>query len=152
GRLTAKLTHRLGRGRHATPGPLGAGALVAATESTAITESTAQRSVQGEVAAAWVFGLGYGLSSLGCTLPVFLLVVGTAATASGTGRAALVLAAYAVGMAPVLLAVALGVAALGDVIRQTVVPWLRWVPPLAAVLLVAAGLYIVFFQVRAGLW
>ncbi len=102
--------------------------------------------------AAWVFGLGYGLSSLGCTLPVFLLVVGTASTTSGVGGAGLVLASYAAGMALILLAVALAATQVGDLLRSTVFPLLRWVQPLAALLLMAAGGYIVFYQVRAGLW
>ncbi len=102
--------------------------------------------------AAWVFGLGYGLSSLGCTLPVFLLVIGTASTASGVVGAALVLASYGAGMVLVLLAVALAATQVGDLLRATVFPLLRWVQPLAALLLIAAGGYIVFYQVRAGLW
>ncbi len=102
--------------------------------------------------AAWVFGLGYGLSSLGCTLPVFLLVIGTASTANGVGGAALVLASYGAGMVLVLLAVALAATQVGDLLRATIFPLLRWVQPLAALLLILAGGYIVFYQVRAGLW
>ncbi len=102
--------------------------------------------------AAWVFGLGYGLSSLGCTLPVFLLVVGTTITSSGVGGAALVLASYAAGMALVLLAVALAATQVGDLLSSTVLTRLGWVQPLAALLLILAGGYIVFYQVRAGLW
>lgn len=105
-----------------------------------------------ELRAAWSFGLGYGLSSLGCTLPVFLLVVGTAVTASGTASAVLVLATYAAGMILVLLPVALFATTLSDLFSQFVFPRLGWVQPLAALLLIAAGLYIVVFQLRAGLW
>jgi cytochrome c-type biogenesis protein len=102
--------------------------------------------------AAWIFGVGYGLSSLGCTLPVFLLVVGTAITAGGVGSAVLVLASYAAGMTLVLLAVALAATQLGDLLRSAVFPLLRWVLPAAALFLIAAGLYIVVYQLRAGLW
>jgi len=102
--------------------------------------------------AAWIFGLGYGLSSLGCTLPVFLLVVGTAITAGGVGGAMLVLFTYAAGMALVLLAVALAATQLGDLLRSAVFPLLRWVQPVAALFLIAAGGYIVVYQLRAGLW
>jgi cytochrome c-type biogenesis protein len=102
--------------------------------------------------ASWVFGVGYGLSSLGCTLPVFLLVVGTAITTGGVGGAGLVLASYAGGMALVLLAVAMAATTLGDLLRTTVFPLLRWVQPVAALFLIAAGGYIVFYQVRGGLW
>ncbi len=102
--------------------------------------------------AAWIFGLGYGLSSLGCTLPVFLLVVGTTITAGGVADAGLVLASYAAGMALVLFMVALAATTLGDVLRSTIFPLLRWVQPVAALLLMGAGGYIVFYQLHAGLW
>lgn len=102
--------------------------------------------------ASWVFGVGYGLSSLGCTLPVFLLVVGTAITTSGVGGAGVVLASYAAGMAVVLLIVALAATTLGDVLRSAIFPLLRWVQPVAALFLIAAGGYIVFYQIRGGLW
>jgi cytochrome c biogenesis protein CcdA len=102
--------------------------------------------------AAWLFGVGYGLSSLGCTLPVFLLVVGTTITAGGVGSAALVLASYAAGMTLVLLAVALAATELSDLLRSAVFPRLGWVLPLASLFVIAAGLYIVVYQLRAGLW
>jgi len=102
--------------------------------------------------AAWLFGVGYGLSSLGCTLPVFLLVVGTVITAGGVGSAALVLFSYAVGITLVLLAVALAATELSDLLRSAVFPLLRWVLPVASLFVIAAGLYIVVYQLRAGLW
>jgi cytochrome c-type biogenesis protein len=102
--------------------------------------------------AAWIFGVGYGLSSLGCTLPVFLLVVGTTITAGGVGSAALVLASYAAGMTLVLLAVTLAATQLGDLLRSAVFPLLRWVMPVASLFLIAAGGYIVVYQLRTGLW
>lgn len=102
--------------------------------------------------ASWFFGIGYGLSSLGCSLPVFLLVVGTAITTSGVGAAGLVLASYATGMAVVLLSVTLAATTAGNLLRAVVFPLLRWVQPVAALLLLAAGGYIVFYQVHAGLW
>ncbi len=101
---------------------------------------------------AWAFGLGYGLSSLGCTLPVFLLVVGTAITTGGVGSAALVLASYAAGMTLVLLAVAMAATELSDLLRSAVFPLLHWVLPVASLFLIAAGLYIVVYELRAGLW
>jgi cytochrome c-type biogenesis protein len=126
----AKLSHIQSGGRRAPEGP-----------ETAVT-----------LRAAWIFGLGYGLSSLGCALPIFLVVVGTAITAGGVGVALLVLASYAAGMAVVLLAVAMAATTVGDLLRSTVFPLLRWVQPVAALLLIAAGSYIIVYQVRGGLW
>jgi cytochrome c-type biogenesis protein len=102
--------------------------------------------------AAWLFGLGYGLSSLGCTLPVFLLVVGTTITAGDVADAGLVLASYAAGMVLILFIVALAATTLSDVLRATIMPCLRWVQPIAALFLLAAGGYIVWYQIHAGLW
>jgi cytochrome c-type biogenesis protein len=114
--------------------------------------ATQETLVQTPPRAAWVFGLGYSLSSLGCTLPVFLLVVGTAITTSGVGDAVLVLASYAAGMALVLLIVVMAATELSDLLRSAVFPLLHWVLPLASLFLIAAGLYIVVYQLRAGLW
>ncbi len=104
------------------------------------------------IRASWIFGLGYGLSSLGCTLPVFLLVVGTTITSSGVADGALDILSYAAGMALVLLIVALAATTLGDVLRAAIFPLLRWVQPVAALFLIAAGGYIVFYQIHTGLW
>lgn len=52
----------------------------------------------------------------------------------------------------VLLAVALMATTLADVLRQTVFPLLRWVQPVASLLLVGTGIYIVFYQLHTGLW
>ncbi len=101
--------------------------------------------------AAWGFGLGYGISSLGCTLPIFLLVVGSAIATGGLAQAVAVFAAYGAGMAIVLLGVALIATTIGDVLRQNLLPLLRWAPPLSALLILAAGVYIVVYQLRAGL-
>jgi hypothetical protein len=51
-----------------------------------------------------------------------------------------------------LFIVALAATMLGDVLRSTILPLLRWVQPVAALLLMVAGGYIVWYQVHAGLW
>ena len=119
------------------------------------TSETAERSPRAffsRAHAAWLFGLGYGLSSLGCSLPIFLLIIGTAITASGAGSALLVLVAYAAGMTLVLLPVAMTATTLDDLFRHFVFPRLGWIQPVAAALVIAAGVYIVFSELRAGLW
>lgn len=55
-----------------------------------------------------LFGIGYGIASLGCTLPVFLAVVGAAAATSGIAGSVTVFAGYGAGMAIVLMALSLG--------------------------------------------
>jgi len=91
-----------------------------------------------------LYGVAYAVASLGCTLPVFLVVVGTSLTA-GAGRA-LVFVAYALGMGAVPMAVALGAVLFQDAISRylrTVIPYVQQV---GALLLVVAGIYMVATQ------
>jgi hypothetical protein len=55
-------------------------------------------------------------------------------------------------MTLVLLAVTLAATELSDLLRSAIFPLLRWMLPLSSLLLIAAGLYIVVYQLRAGLW
>ena len=66
----------------------------------------------------FLVGAGYGVSSLGCGLPLFLAAVGAAVAAGGRFAAVEVMAAYAAGMAVALIMLAIGMAAVrGTVIR-----------------------------------
>jgi cytochrome c-type biogenesis protein len=107
-------------------------------------------SLPSELVAAWGFGIGYGLSSLGCALPIFLLVVGNAITTADPGTVLLILAGYSVGITLVLVAVALAAAAFHDLLRTAIFPLLRWVQPVSALLMIAAGIYIIVYQLQAG--
>jgi len=95
-----------------------------------------------------VYGVGYGLASVGCTLPVFLAVVGGAVAAGGLLPGVGVFLAYAVGMGLVVLAVSVATA-LG---KDAVARWLRGLMPhlrlVGGIGLVAAGAYLVFVEVR----
>src|SRR6266542_1964360 len=61
------------------------------------------------------FGLAYGAASLGCTLPLFLALMGTATAASGGWNAPIAFVLYGAGMAAVLgvLAIVAGVVSFG---------------------------------------
>ncbi len=94
------------------------------------------------------YGVGYGLASVGCTLPVFLAVVGGAVAAGGILPGVAVFVAYALGMGLVVLAVSLATA-LG---KDAVARWLRGFMPhlrrVGGLGLVAAGAYLVVLEVR----
>ena len=93
------------------------------------------------------FGVGYGVASLACTLPLFLALVGAGAGGRGATATLAVFAAYGAGMAAVLMALAVGAA----LVRGGVTRWARRVlphmQPLAGVLLTVAGGYLVYFWV-----
>ncbi len=93
----------------------------------------------------FLFGLAYGAASLSCTLPVFLVVVGSGISAgdflAGVGQ----FFGYALGMASVFVALTLALAFFkqGLVVRlRKAVPYVRLA---SALLLVIAGAYMVSY-------
>jgi len=102
------------------------------------------------IGAMFLFGVGYAVASLSCTLPVFLVVIGSALAAGGLVGAFALFVAYALGMGAVLGAVALATA----LAKEIVVRWLLAATPhverLGALLLIAAGAYLVYYQLSAG--
>src|SRR6266545_4980243 len=96
------------------------------------------------------FGLAYGLASLGCALPLFLALLGTAVAGGGAWSAVVAFALYGVGMATTLgvLTIAAGVVSFGILARLRVVG--RFVSGLGAVLLLASGAYVVYYWLTAG--
>jgi cytochrome c biogenesis protein CcdA len=96
------------------------------------------------------FGASYGLASLGCTLPVFLVVTAQALAAGGFLPGLLVFLTYALGMGAVLLTLSFttgaGSALLVRSLRR-LVPAVRW---LGAGGMVVAGAYLIYYQVAIG--
>jgi cytochrome c biogenesis protein CcdA len=96
------------------------------------------------------FGLAYAVASLGCTLPVFLVVVGSAMVLHGLLVAVLEFALYGLGMGAVMAALTLALAliqrsALAPVRRAS-----RFVHPASAVLLLVTGGYVVYYWLTVG--
>jgi cytochrome c biogenesis protein CcdA len=96
-----------------------------------------------------VFGLAYGLASLGCALPIFLTVVGGATTQSFLGAVG-VLVLYGLGLGAVLSAAALAATALGTEVVARLGRVRRLVPATGAALLVLAGAYVTYYWLTAG--
>jgi len=96
------------------------------------------------------FGLAYGVASLGCTLPLFLALMGTAVAAGGTPAAVMAFALYGAGMAAVLgvLTIAAGVASFGVLTRVRGAT--RFVPGISAALLLFSGAYVTYYWLSAG--
>jgi cytochrome c biogenesis protein CcdA len=96
----------------------------------------------------FLYGVAYAFASLSCTLPVFLAVVGASLTAAGLEGGAAMFGAYAAGMASVLMAVALSIALLKGAVAQWFRALLPYVNRVGAILLILAGVYLVWFQAR----
>lgn len=96
------------------------------------------------------FGLAYGLASLGCTLPVFLVVVGGSLVAHGflAGLAEFLL--YGLGMGFVLTSLTLAVALLRQGALAAARPVVRYVAPASAILLLVTGAFVVYYWLMLG--
>lgn len=96
---------------------------------------------------ALLFGAGYAVVSLSCTLPVFLSVAGLSLASEGTAAGLASFVAYGLGMGTVVLAVALAVA----LARDRLVAWLRGasrhVTRASGGLLAVVGVYVAGYAV-----
>ncbi len=95
----------------------------------------------------FLFGIVYAIGSLSCTLPIFLVVVGSSLATEGLGASFGQFISYALGMGVILIAVTIGSA----LFRGTVARWLRGAIPhlnrASAMFLIGAGAYLVYYWV-----
>lgn len=100
----------------------------------------------------FLFGMAFGATSLGCTLPIFLVVVGGALTSGQFVAGMTQFLWYILGTASVFLAMTL---AMTGVRGSLVIGFLRRIVPyvhvISAVLLIVAGAYICYYWLGSGL-
>ncbi len=92
-----------------------------------------------------LFGVGYGVASLGCTLPIFLAVTGQSLSTRSAGDALAVFLAYGAGMSWIIVLASVAVAVGNIVLLQFLRAGMRWVRTAGAAGMVAAGIYLVYF-------
>jgi cytochrome c-type biogenesis protein len=95
------------------------------------------------------YGLAYGLASLGCTLPVFLSVVGTSLQLHGPAAAAGQFLLFGTGMGVVLTVATIATAWFGDGLIKRARAVGRHIGWASAVLLWLAGAYVVYYWLTA---
>lgn len=100
--------------------------------------------------ALFAFGLAYGVASLACTLPVFLIVVGSALAAQGPLVALIQFLNYALGMGLVLTAVALSLAYFEGAFVGPIRALIPLVERLGPAFLLLAGAYLIYFWFHYG--
>jgi cytochrome c biogenesis protein CcdA len=93
----------------------------------------------------FLFGVAYAVASLSCTLPIFLVVVGSALATRGIWVAIAQFLTYALGMGTVLVLLTVSTA----LFREAVARWLRGAVPLvhrlSALFLIGAGGYLLYY-------
>lgn len=107
--------------------------------------AAATRGISGYAA----YGAAYGLASLGCTLPVFLGVVGTSFQLHGVAAATGQFVLFGLGMGAVLAALTIATALLGEGLLNRLRGLGRHVGWASAVILWLAGAYVLYYWLTA---
>lgn len=100
----------------------------------------------------FLFGIGFGASSLGCTLPIFLVVVGGSLSAGDFLSGIVQFLWYILGIATVLLVLSVAMAFIkGGIVLSFFRRIIPYINVISAVLLILAGVYICFYWLKSGL-
>lgn len=96
----------------------------------------------------FLFGVAYAVASLGCTLPVFLSVVGASLAVKGPAAATVVLAAYGTGMSAVMMTLAVVAGGVRDRLVKVLRRALPRMQRISGALLIVAGVYLSYYWLR----
>ena len=103
-----------------------------------------------DVRSLFVFGVAYAVTSLACTLPIFLVVAGSALAAGGLVAAAVQFVSYALGMGTILTGVVLGAAFCQAAVQRSLRRIVPYVHRLSAAFLLGAGLFMIHYWLTTG--
>lgn len=96
-----------------------------------------------------LFGVSYAIASLGCTLPVFLVVVAGTTERSNALSGLIAFGAYCIGMTVVLMIVSIAIALARDGLVRRLRAITRYVDRASGALLVLVGGYLVWYGIYA---
>ena len=98
----------------------------------------------------FLFGIGYGMASLGCTLPIFLVVVGSAIKSQGFSNGLFQFFSYSLGMGAVLTSLALSLAVFKGGLATYLHRVLPYMGRIAGALLLVSGSYQMYYWLTKG--
>lgn len=97
------------------------------------------------------FGAAYAICSLGCTLPIFVALVGASLATASVPEGLVVFGAYGLGTATMIMALAIGAALARDWLARALKLLLPYMHRISSGLVLAAGLYLSYYWARV-LW
>src|SRR3989338_4250459 len=98
----------------------------------------------------FLYGIGFAIASLGCTLPIFMLVVTTAIKSSGFFNGLVTFLIYAAGMSFFMILFSLAVALSKSVVEKTLRRWLPYLYRFGSIVVIIAGIYLIYNQIAFG--
>lgn len=99
------------------------------------------------LANVFTFGLVYALGSLSCTLPIFLVAVGSGLAREGLAASFGPFVSYALGMGVILVAVTIGSALFRDAVARSLRGLIPYVNRASVMFLIGAGGYLIYYWV-----
>ncbi len=100
----------------------------------------------------FLFGVAFGATSLSCTLPIFLAVMGNSLTAGDVTDGTIQFFGYIMGMGFVLQILTLGMAFVKEgVVVGAMRRFLPYVHKASAILIIFAGAYIIYYWLTSGM-
>jgi cytochrome c biogenesis protein CcdA len=91
------------------------------------------------------FGVVFAVGSLSCTLPIFLVVVGSSLTGGSWVSSLGQFIGYALGMGVIISAVTVGTAALQDAVAKQLQRFSGFVHRFGALFLIGSGAYLIYY-------
>jgi cytochrome c-type biogenesis protein len=95
----------------------------------------------------FAFGMAYAVGSLSCTLPIFLVVIGSGLAAGSAVGTLAVFAAYGLGMATILMLLCLGTAGFREVLIRKTRRVMPYISRISGGLLLLSGAYVAYYWV-----
>ncbi len=96
---------------------------------------------------AFLYGIVYALGSLSCTLPIFLVVVGSSLASQSLLASFSQFIGYALGMGTILVAVSIGAALFQGAVARGLRKAIPYVHRASALFMAGAGAYLVYYWV-----
>lgn len=93
----------------------------------------------------YVYGIGYALASLGCTLPVFLAVVFQSFVSGDMALGVLAFVFYSLGMGLVIILISILTLWTREAAQRVIRNVLPYMKQLSAVVMVVAGAYLIYY-------
>lgn len=113
-------------------------------------EKLKSNKLKNKYASFFLYGMGFAIASLGCTLPIFLLVVTTAIQQTGISNGILIFLIYAAGMSLFMILFSIAVAFSKTIIEKTLKKWMPYIYKFGAIVVIVAGAYLIYNQVVLG--
>ncbi len=113
-------------------------------------EKLKSNKLKNKYASFFFYGIGFALASLGCTLPIFLLVVTNALKASGFFDSIIIFLIYAAGMSLFMISFSIAVALSKTIMERILMKFMPYINKLGSVVVIIAGAYLIYNQVVLG--